>query len=135
MCSLLAGVANAQCPAGSTPLSVLVGSWTFSAEGVYPFSYAAAGTFTATGPTSVGSSKGTLKTTQSSQFNGNVIRFETDNGASEYLGYPDCSGVTLIFRSLNRPIEYDCWFQGARTVLYCVSIDLASPVVLHASRT
>ena len=47
-CILLAPLANAQCPTGITnPLQVLVGTWTFKAQGAGTTNYASAGQFTA----------------------------------------------------------------------------------------
>ena len=139
---LLAPSVKAQCPAGSTPLSVLVGTWSYKAElesgqplPPLPFSYVAAGTFTASiGTDRNGNTIGVLRSVQSSQVNGNPIRFESDFASSTYTGFPDCSGVTLSFAFSTRPVVYDCWFQSGRSILYCVSVTDQFPVVLHASR-
>ncbi|HLH15803.1 MAG TPA: hypothetical protein VKX45_01215 [Bryobacteraceae bacterium] len=138
---LLAPSVKAQCPAGATPLSVLVGGWSYKAEFVssqpFPpvFSYVAAGTFTASiGTDRSGNPVGLLRSVQSSQLNGNPIRFESDYGASTYVGFPNCGGVTLVFKFSTKPVTYDCWFQAGRSILYCVSATDEFPAVLHASR-
>jgi hypothetical protein len=134
--------AQVACPAGATPLSVLTGTWSYQATLVssqpippLPFAYVAAGIFTASiGTDRRGNPAGVLTSVQSSQINGNPVRFEQDYGASTYTGFPNCGGVTLTFTFSTRPVDYDCWFQAGRTILYCVSATTEFPVVLHASR-
>src|SRR5436309_1512750 len=116
---LLAPSVNAQCPDGANaPLGVLVGTWAYQAEMVstqaqppLPFSYVAAGTFTASigaNPRAPGTPTGVIRAVQSSMVNGNSTRFESDFGASSYQGFANCGGVTLFFQFSTRPISYDC---------------------------
>jgi len=141
---LLAPSMNAQCLNGATPLGTLVGPWAYHAEMIstmaqppLPFSYVSAGTFTASiGATSraPGVPAGVIRAVQTSMVNGNPVRLESDYGASTYDGFADCSGVTLHLLFSTRPLSFDCWFQAARTILYCVSIIDEFPVILLASR-
>src|SRR3954447_22331079 len=86
---LLAPSVKAQCPTGATPLSVLVGTWAYQSQMVstqaqppLPFSYVAAGAFTASvGVDRRGNPAGVITSVQSSLVNGNPVRFESDDGA------------------------------------------------------
>src|SRR5262249_39615374 len=122
-CMLAAPLANAQCPAGVSPLQTLVGTWSFKAFGTAATNYSSAGRFTAT----IGlagqpaATTGLLSVVATTNFNGVVTRQEVDTG--RYQGFPDCSGVILTINLSTRPIVVECWYQEGFTFLNCVSID------------
>jgi hypothetical protein len=130
---LAAPLANAQCPAGN-PLQVLVGTWSFKAQGAGTTNYSSAGQFTAT----IGlagqpaATTGLLSIVATTNFNNVVTRQERDTG--RYQVFPDCSGVTLSINLSTRPIVVECWFLEGFTELNCVSIDPNVPFVMDASR-
>lgn len=109
---MFAQPAARSCPTGINPLQILEGTWTYSADGVFPptQSYASAGTFRASvGTDKAGSPKGLLAITQTTSLNGQSIRQETDAGS--YQIFPDCSGGTLTLNLSTRPIAFDFWFD------------------------
>jgi hypothetical protein len=110
---------NATCPTGTAnPLTVLTGTWTFGMDGQMLFGtpFAAAGQFTASISAVNDVQVGGLSLTQSSS---TPVRLETDSGM--YQIFPDCSGGTLTFNLLNRPLSFDFWFDNAFDEISLVS--------------
>ena len=133
-CILLAPLANAQCPTGN-PLQVLVGTWTFKAQGAGTTNYASAGQFTA----SIGlvgvppAAAGVLSIVATTNSNGVVTRQERDTG--RYQIFPDCSGGVLTINLSTRPIVVEFWFLEGFTEIDFVSSDPNLVFGGDASRT
>ena len=126
--SLSRAQAQPACPAGTTsPLTLLVGTWTFGMKGYLPAKqpYAAAGQLTASIRTVKDVQAGILTIVQSSSF----ARQERDVGA--YQVFPDCSGGTLTFTLSSRPLTFDFWFDESFGEIRFVST--TSGAVIHGS--
>jgi hypothetical protein len=103
-----------QCPTGINPLQLLVGTWTFSTEGISLTStpFGLAGPQTSAGQF-VGSispaGAGVLSITNTTSRNGQITRLETDAG--RYQVFPDCSGATLTFNLSTGPVSFDVFIR------------------------
>jgi hypothetical protein len=110
---LLTPSAHAQCPA--VPLSTLVGTWAFSAEGFqFPptLFLGAGGRFVAS---INGGGAGVLTITQSASIDGSVVRQEVDAGRFQISD--DCTRGTLTFNVSSRPIQFDFFFVNANEIV------------------
>ena len=133
---LLIPQAHAQCPAGTTnPLTTFVGAWTFESEGFNfpPTQFlASAGRVVATlGTDRAGNTIGVLAITQSSSIDGSPTRLESDAG--RFAVFPDCSGLTLTFNVSSGPVQLDCFFASA-TSLVCVGTNNGKIITLTLNR-
>lgn len=114
--------AQAQCPIGPNPLTVLSGAWSFKLDGL---NFGAAGRFVATQGTDPRSGQpglvlGFLNFVTTSNNNGLVVRQEADN--SRYTINADCTGGTLSLVLGTHPVTFDFWFAEGGTKIYMVGI-------------
>jgi hypothetical protein len=121
-CLIMAPGLYAQCPQGTDPLQLLVGTWTFSTNGFSPAiqPFASSGQFTASISTRAGNRIGLLSITSTASLNGQIVRQEIDAGT--YQIFADCSGGTLTFNLSSRPLAFDFWFANGGTEISFVSI-------------
>jgi hypothetical protein len=110
---LVAPSAHAQCPA--IPLSTLVGTWAFSAEGFQfpPTLFLGSGGRFVASITAAG--VGVLTITQTASIDGNIVRQEVDAGRFQISD--DCTRGTLTFNVSSRPIQFDFFFVNANEIV------------------
>jgi hypothetical protein len=113
---LLTSQAYAQCPTGTNPLQLLVGTWTFSTQGfgLTSTSFGTPGPLNSAGQFVASISPagaGVLTITDSANRNGQVTRLERDAGSFQV--FPDCSGATLTFNLSTGPASFDVFLLSS----------------------
>jgi hypothetical protein len=116
------------------PLTLLVGTWTYSTHGFAPGTepFASAGQFTATLGTRGGQPIGLLSVLSTASMNGQITRQETDAGTFQI--FDDCSGGTLTFNLSSRPLRFDFWFSRDGNQIRMVSTISGFTIVGTATR-